>query len=98
VSPIKPVRNVEIGEIELDPIIRQIVVEEFRLLYSHFLSSQAEEANKREEEVMSKLANTMAESNKLVCKLLFCLGYDEIEEGSENERPGYPLGSDMIVS
>jgi len=97
-SPITHVRNVEIGAIELDPIIRQIVVEEFELLYSHFFSSLAEESSEREEEAMSKLTNTMAEGNKLVCKLLFCLGYDEIEEGSLNGRPGHPLRSDAIAS
>jgi hypothetical protein len=62
-----PVRNVEI---ELDLTIRRIIVEEFDLLYGHFISSLTEETGKKEDEAMSNLSKTMGEANKLVCKLL----------------------------
>jgi hypothetical protein len=64
------VRNVEIDAVELNPAIQRIVVEEFELLYRHFFTSLTEETGKREEEVISNLTKTMAEGNKLACKLL----------------------------
>ena len=90
-------RNVEIDTIELDPVIRQIVIDEFNLLYGHFFSSLREETGKREEEAISNLTKAMSEGNKLACKLLVtCLDCDEIGDGSLNGRPEFSSGSDAI--
>jgi hypothetical protein len=89
--PIIPVRNVEIDAIELDPAIRQIVVEEFRTLYGHFFSSLAEETGKREEETVSNLTKTMAHGHKLACALFaICFGCDEVEASPCNGCSDHP--------
>lgn len=76
--PIIPVRNVEI-DIELDPTVQNIIVEESKILYSHFLSSLEEEIGKKGNAGQLNLENTISDTNKVVLKLLItCLGCDEL--------------------
>jgi len=100
--PIIPVRNVEIEPNNLDPTLRQIIVEEFELLYSHFFSSLTEEIGKRGEATKSNLAKATEDANKLVWKLFASgLGCDDVLDllvDLLNGRQDYSPESDAISS